>query len=220
MTDERDVSPSKDQNGPNDQHTKKDAYDGKFLGSIDRFEAKLIKKTKELSVFLFHFLKNPILNIKTAPNWGYKTSLFVLMMVAALSGALYGIITRRGYDLLAGLILMPLTAPIVLGVGSLFFYYSFQIIFNQTVDFKKLLSIIVLANLPFFIFQTVSHYIPPITLVGHGFTSFLLIVGFSENFHLPKKRVMQLVGAIYSVIVLVWIYQKFDSIRWEQGLGN
>lgn len=211
MANERDVSPNSGDNSDNSDDSSK-TQKKVFLGSIDRFEEKLIKKTIEVSKVLLDYLKNPIEGIKFIPDWGYRTLLFVLLSVAMISGLTTGLIGLSFLKILNGLIVLPVMACLMITVGTIFFYYSFQIFFNSTVPIKKLVTLLIFANIPFFIFQIVSDFIPPITLIGLAFTSFLLIVGFVEHFSFAKVKVMRLVGAVYVVIALYGIYHTVKNM--------
>lgn len=178
---------------------------------IDRFEERLIDRAKEVYSYLKEYLPHPLEKIKTPPDWHWKTLIFTQVSLAVISGALSGIATFNIFGAISGMILMPLASLALAGVSSLLFYYIFQLFFGRTVEFRKLFTIIVLANIPFFIFQIASGFFKPIVLIGLGFSSILLIVGFVENFKLERKKVSRMIAIMYAAVVIVWALERLQS---------
>lgn len=82
------------------------------------------------------------------------------------------------------------------------------------------------ALLPALTISTLSGLIPPITLVGTALTGLLLIVGFVDNFRLPKKKVTKLICGLFLIYVIIWItstisfQQKSEEFRYKHKPEN
>ena len=79
-----------------------------------------------------------------------------------------------------GLLLMPVVSTVSVLLMSLFLYYYFQFFENRTENFRKIFTFVILTSIPFYIFQIISEYFAPITLIGFGF-SFLLSIIYSKS---------------------------------------
>jgi hypothetical protein len=141
------------------------------------------------------------------------------VIVTMISGVLSGIVHRSIGSIFWNIIQTPILTLITTFISSLFFYYTFQIFNERIIDFKKLFTTVFFANIPFFIFQIISGFFPPVLLIGLAFTAFLLIVGFVENFQLPRKFVIRLVAGLYVVFVatygLAWLSMSKSNEKWH-----
>lgn len=165
---------------------------------------------------LISYLKHPIREIRQVPNWSWPELAVAQLTATAATGAVTGLVNRSVIGVVTGLILTPILTLVTIAVSSLFFYYLFQILAGQTLPFRRLATVVFFANLPFFIFQILSGLVPPISLIGFAFTAVILIVGFVENFQLPRKLVVRLIAGIYLAIFLVWVWGRWDSLRIER----
>ena len=165
----------------------------------------------EIKSSLTNYIKNPVSEIKTLPQWNWQSILFAQIILTAATGALAGLLSKSILSILSGIILFPILTMITLGVSSVFFYYTFQIFSEKQIPFSRLFHLVFLANIPLFIFQIISNYLPPVTLVGLLFTAFLLVVGLTENFSLNKKLVIKIISALYVLFFMVWIWSRFDA---------
>jgi hypothetical protein len=162
------------------------------------------KELGELHRFLLEFLRHPIQGIRHTPPLSWP-ALFSLQAGAAMvSGALLGVLSKSFLDFILGLVIFPLSSVVLSAVFALFIYYFFSLFHSTFLEYRRLYGIIVLANLPYFIFHVVSGFLPPIDLIGFAFSSALLIVGLVEQFQLEKKIVVRLIAALYLVFFLVW----------------
>lgn len=161
--------------------------------------------------FLFEFLKNPIHKIAHLPEWGWFHLMSLLVVTSLISGILAGLVSRNIYHFLFGLLLLPTITLITEFVLTSFFYYYFQVFERRIVSFQKLWTLVIFANIPFFLFQVVSGLIAAMTLVGFAFTGLLLVVGLSENFQMKKQRALRLILTLYTVVFLVWLWGQVDK---------
>ena len=76
---------------------------------------------------------------------------------------------------------------------------------------SKIFTFVILSSIPFYIFQIISEYFAPITLIGFGFSFLLAIVGLSENFKVEKKRAYQLIGILFALVLVTWLTTRFNS---------
>ncbi len=194
---------------------------------------------KDLFNLLIKFLKNPIDEIKSPPDWGWKKLLVTHVLITFVVGFFLTLLemgfTSREFSM-TGLVLGT-TSRVILTfftamITSLFFFYSLQVFMDQKVLFRKIFTVVFFSLLPFFIFQIVRPFSSVVDLIGFGFTAFLLIVGLVENFSLEKKVAIKLIGALYALFFVVWLIghldedrssRNIDKIKWqapEVQLGN
>src|SRR5690606_1890108 len=112
----------------------------------------------------------------------------VHFLFSVVSGTIAGLISLKFWNILFGVLAFPFISMTLTLVLSSFIYYYFQVFEKKSVDFVQLLSVVVFANFPFFVFQIASNYVPIISIVGLLFTGMLLIVGLTENFKMTKRR--------------------------------
>jgi hypothetical protein len=172
-------------------------------------------KSKKSIVFLIWFFKNPIEQIQRLPDWSLRNILIVHFLFSIFSGLLAGVVSVNKWNILFGILIFPFISLILTMVLSTFFYYYFQVFERKTISFIKLLTLIIFANFPFFILQIGSNYIPPISVIGLLFTGMLIIVGLTENFNMEKKRSIRLVGIIWFIILLVWIWNRISVSKMD-----
>lgn len=167
---------------------------------------------KTIIQFLIEFVKNPIQNISLLPDWNW-TSLFILQIVlAVLSGALAGLIKMAFYAVAFGIIIMPVVSTIAALLLALFLYYYFQFFEKRTEDFRRIFTLVILSSLPFYIFQILSEYFAPVTLIGFAFTALLAVVGLTENFNVQKKRSYQIVGILFALVISAWLLNRLTLV--------
>lgn len=163
---------------------------------------------KALIRFLIEFIKQPLQKISNLPDWNWSSLFVVHILLAIVSGVLAGLLKFNFYRVAAGLFLMPIVSTVAALLLSLFIYYYFQFFENRTENFKRIMTLIVLSSIPFYLFQIISEYFSPISLVGFAFTSLLGIVGLCDNFRVEKKRAYKIVGSIFTLVVIAWITNK------------
>lgn len=179
----------------------------------DSAQKETFDKIKETVLYLVHFLKNPLREITFIPDWSLRRVLFTQILLALTSGVLAGLIPPNVYRIAAGIFVAPVVSLVMALLMTLFLYYFFQILENRSVSIKKLLTLIVLANTPFFVFEVGSELLPPLTLVGFGMTAILMVVGLTENFQLDKKKALKVIGVILFVVFLIWIWNRIEIAR-------
>jgi hypothetical protein len=178
----------------------------------------LLVEIKEIKSQLHRFLLHPVKEIRHVPDWSWPRLAVLLVLVTAICGVLTGVV--NGMPIVAiifMLISQPIVSAILMAISAAYFYYCFQIFCEKTIPPQKLVTVILFANLPGFLFQILSGYLPPIALIGMGFAAFLLIVGFVENFQLDRKKVYKIVGALYALLFVFWVLQKASSMRYERS---
>lgn len=185
------------------------------MSFIDNLESRLRSKIKESIHYLFEFAKNPIQEIKRLPNWTPKHVLLVHIVLSVGSGFLSGLISFKIYHIFFGLLFFPVISTVLTLILTSFFYYYFQVFEKRSVSFLKLATLVVFANLPFYLFHAGANYVPPLTLLGLAFAGLLLIVGLSENFSLERKKAVKLVISLNAVIFLVWIWNQMEILKMD-----
>jgi hypothetical protein len=185
------------------------------MSFIDNFESRLRSKLKESLQYLIEYSKNPIHEIRRLPQWSPKHIFFVHLLLSIGSGFLSGLISFQIYPIFFGILFFPVISTVLTLILTSFFYYYFQVFEKRTVSFLRLATLVVFANLPFYLFHAGSSYVPPLTLLGLAFTGFLLIVGLTDNFSLEKKKSTKIVFALFMVIFLVWLWNKIDILKMD-----
>jgi hypothetical protein len=172
---------------------------------------------KDVLSYLVQFIKNPADKIKHLPQWSW-TSLFVLQLtLSVVSGVFSGLLKLNDYRVLFGLLLMPVVSTVAALLLSTFFYYYFQFFEDRTESFRKILTFVILASIPFFIFQILSEYFRVVSLIGFAFTSLLAIIGLKENFRVDKKRAVILVSILFGLALFTFAYNQYST---PNGISN
>ena len=161
-------------------------------------------RAQDLPNFFKAFLQNPIGFMRTAFQFTWPGLFVVLAGCAAVSGSISGLISKRFFDVLTGAILFPLTSIISSLVFGFFIYYFFSLFRSTFLDFRRLMSVVAAAFVPYFLFHSVSGYLAPIDLIGFAFTGILLIVGLVEQFGLERRVCSRLVGGLGLVFFVAW----------------
>lgn len=170
-----------------------------------------------IRVFI-RYIKNPVREIQHLPDWGWRDLILFQVAFTAATGAASGLLRVQVLSVFYGALIVPILTGLTIGVGSLFFYFYFQVFLGRTLSFRRINTIVFFANIPFFIFQMISHLFPPISLIGLAFAGLILIVGFTENFKLERKKVSRMIFAVYALFLLLWIWSRFDAQEFESAL--
>lgn len=174
---------------------------------------------KEIFIFIGSYLKHPVEKIKVLPDWNWTTLLITVVMVSMGSGVLTGFVPPNFYRIMGGIVISPIVGIVTTSIGSLFIYYYFQVFEKRTCSLRKIFTLILFANIPFFIFQILSELIPPITLVGFSFTALLMAVGLTENFQMEKRRALRLVTILFAIVFIIWLWNRIDISRLDKLAG-
>ncbi|PWU21938.1 MAG: hypothetical protein C5B49_01870, partial [Bdellovibrio sp.] len=166
------------------------------------------------------FLSHPVREIRSLPDWSWRELFFNQVALTSATGAIAGFLKTSILSVAQGMIVVPVITSVTILVGSLFFYFLFQIMAGQTLPFRKLIELMFFANIPFFIFQTVAYFFPPISLFGLAMSAMLLIVGFVENFQLERKIVIRTIVGVYALFILVWLWSRIEALRFESKIDR
>lgn len=165
------------------------------------------KLSETLKYFRLYF-KNPLFAIKNVPNWDWLTILITQLALSLLIGIISDLFSQTELIIFKGVFIFPLSSFLTTFLGTGFFYFLFLVFFNLEANFLKLYTIVFLSHVPFLILRIVKVWIAPIELIGFAATTALLTVGFVENFQLPKKKMIQIFGALYAVYFSMWVFQQ------------
>lgn len=172
--------------------------------------------TKEVLAYILDYLRHPVERIKSLPDWSWTVLLVTLVALSMGSGVLTGLIPPNFFRVMGGFIISPIVGVTTTFIGSLFIYYYFQVYEKRTCSLKKIFTLVLFANIPFFVFQVGSELIPPITLVGFAFTALLMAVGLTENFQMDKRRSIRLVTILFAIVFILWLWNRIDISRLER----
>lgn len=174
------------------------------------------EKAKEVFRYIVNYLRHPVEKIKNLPDWNWTVLLITLIVMSMISGVLTGLVPPNFFRIMGGIIISPLVGVVTTSLGALFIYYYFQVYEKRTCSLRKIFTLILFANIPFFIFQVGSEVIPPITLVGFAFTAMLMAVGLTENFQMEKRRALRLVTVLFAIVFILWLWNRIDISRLER----
>lgn len=166
--------------------------------------------------YIADYLRHPIQKISHLPDWSWTTLLVTLIAISMASGILTGLVPPNFFRVIAGVIVSPFVGVVTTFIGALFFYYYFQVFEKRTCSLRQIFTLILFANIPFFIFQIGAELIPPITLVGFAFTALLLIVGLTDNFQMEKRRAIRLVAILFAVVFVIWLVNRIELARMDR----
>ncbi|WP_413581204.1 Yip1 family protein [Bdellovibrio sp. HCB288] len=172
-----------------------------------------LQTAKEVFNYIIDYLRHPIQKIKNLPDWKWSSLLITLAVVSIISGVISGLIPPNIYRIGAGIIFAPFVALVMTWLGAVFIYYYFQVFEKRTCSLRLIFTLILFANIPFFIFQAGSELIPPLTLVGFAFTTLLMAVGLTENFQMEKRRSLRLVTILFAIVFFLWLYNRIEVAR-------
>lgn len=168
---------------------------------------------KEIIKYIANYLRHPLEKIRQLPEWSWTTLIIVQVLVSMASGVLTGLVPPNFYRIMSGIIISPMVGVVTGFIGALFIYYYFQVFEHRTCSLRKIFTLILFANIPFFIFQVGSEVIPPISLVGFAFTALLMAVGLTENFQMEKRRSLRLVTVLFAIVFILWLWNRIDIAR-------
>lgn len=163
---------------------------------------------KKLVQFLIEFVKNPVQGISILPDWNWPSVLTIQVLLALASGILSGLLKLNFYRVLYGIFLMPVVTTVSALLLALFLYYYFQFFENKTESYRKIFILVILSSIPFYVFQIISEYFAPISLIGFAFTALLAIVGLCENFNVEKKRAYIISGGLFVLVLVAWFTNR------------
>lgn len=179
---------------------------------------KTKSRLRDIALYLPMFFRSPIPSIQRVPDWDFVNAVLLLIVVTIPSGVLSGIIARNMMNILWGIFLLPITALILTTLVAAGFYYLFMAIFRVTVDPAKLFLIVVLASMPFLALRILVPIFPFLVPIGVGLSGLLLIVGFADNFRLPRQQILKLMGVCFAVFMVFWIIQTIQDTSRKSDL--
>lgn len=177
------------------------------------------QKFYDVLQFLKRYARNPIEAMRQPPEWEWPMLLWFHGTAAALLGGLSGILSLRIGQFFFGVILYPITTTFIVLIVSGFLYYTFMFGFRHQMVPKKLVTLVILANLPVMVAAMVSHYLPPaVVLLGLPAACLLLIVGLGEHTPVERQKIIRLIGGIFTVFFIFWIYNTISYSKSDKSL--
>jgi hypothetical protein len=174
---------------------------------------------KELIDYLRIYLLNPIEEMKKISFWPWNRILIFQISITVTLGALTGLMSR-GRSILFSAISSVSLSWLFLALATLFFQYAFQAYADRRLDYKQLYQTVLFASLPLFFFQILSDFFALIPMIGLGFTALLLSVGLIENFSLPRRLVIQVIGAIAGLFVIIILMNLIQGKKSEESFRS
>ncbi len=159
---------------------------------------------------LLQFLRNPISEMQKLPEWEWPKMLLLLAAMASICGAIAGVVSGNLFDIFTRPIILPISSVVMTGIASGFFYYVFKFFFQREVSYQKLYTNLIFASIPAHILVILDHFLRPASLIGLAAGGILLTVGFSANFGLDRKKVGRLMGAMFGIYLVFWIFSSIN----------
>lgn len=166
---------------------------------------------RELPRVLIGMLKDPLGTVRRPLDFSWPLIFVLLAGSALVSGAIAGAITHNFLDFIIGVFVFPITSIVSAVVFGFFIYYFFSLFQSTFLDFRRLMSLVAVAVVPYFLFHSVSGYISPIDLLGFAFTCVLLIVGLVEQFGLERRLCSRLVAGLGLLYLVVWTLSQIHN---------
>jgi hypothetical protein len=174
--------------------------------------------------FLRGFVFNPVQSLKHTPEWSWPATVIVIGIVAIVLGALTGFGGIRFSPfrvsltaIIGGIIVSPISALFVTSVLAAVVKYSALFIFHTQIPFKRALTLVFLACVPWMVVSPVIDQLPALSPIGAILSALLGIVAFSENTHLNLKNSLRIIGTIAGTFIVFWIIHMVSS---SSGLND
>lgn len=169
----------------------------------------------EIFSHLKKFATHPMDEIRRLPDWNWSQVFTLQIILSLVSGILSALVSREfgTWKILQAVIVFPLVSTLTGLILASFFYYYFQVFEKRTVSFLKLATMVFLANTVFYLFHSIAGLLAIIDILGMLFTGVLLIVGLTDNFQMPRKHSIRLVGILLALIFSVWVFEKLHDSR-------
>lgn len=177
-------------------------------------------KLNDCVATLIRYLKNPVQTMRTLPDWDWIQLGAFHGAIAATCGVIAGLVTLRFAKIFSGLILFPISTSILVMIVSGFFYYTFLFVFNRELSFRRVVTVVVFANIPNLVLSIAVGYLPPLSILAVGVSSALLIVGLVEVSNVSRKSIMKLVGLLFGLYCVFWIYGVISSSQEKSSIKD
>lgn len=161
---------------------------------------------KQLFSYIIALVRDPVQQIKNLPHVQWKSLILFQFCLCILSVVFSNLLAPYAISL-PHMLFALLASVVALSLVSLFFYYFFLIVYNKTLEFREIFTLVLFAHIPFAIFHLAAYIFPPADLIGLAISGLLMIVGLVENFKIPRKLSIQLMVSLYSVFFVYWIVQ-------------
>ena len=167
---------------------------------------------KEIFLYIKKFAVHPVQEIRHLPDWNWPRVFTLQVALSMVSGILSALVGTEfsTWKLLQAVIFFPFVSTLTGIILASFFYYYFQVFEKRTVSFIKLVIVVFLSNTVFYLFHSIAGLLVFFDILGMIFTGILLVVGLTENFQMPKKNSIRLVGALLFLIFSVWAVEKIQ----------
>lgn len=176
---------------------------------IDQLQLK--SRSEDVLTFLKVFVRQPIVATRKLPDWDIETTALLVLYTSMASAILTGLLMRGFLALISSIILMPVMTLLVLIIATAFFHYAFIFLYDRTIDWKKIFQVLAVASIPFMALRIFGFWISPLVIFGFAITCALMIVGFVDNFYLPKRGMMKLIGLVLALFFCQWVYSTIKN---------
>ncbi len=177
---------------------------------------------KEIFSHLKKFAVHPVEEIRHLPDWNWSRVFTLQIVLSLISGTLSAIARTEfsTWKLAQAVIFFPFISTLTGLILASFFYYYFQVFEKRTVSFIKLSIVVFLSNTVFYLFHSIAGLLVFFDILGMLFTGILLVVGLTENFQMPKKNSIRLVGVLLILILSVWITEKIHNANLSTSVSS
>ena len=161
---------------------------------------------KQLFSYIIALVRDPVQQIKILPKVQWKSLILFQFCLCIFSVVFSNLLAPYAISI-PHMIVALIASVVALSLVSLFFYYFFLILYNKTLVFKEIFTLVLFSHIPFAIFHLAAYIFPPADLIGLAISGLLMIVGLVENFSIPRKLSIQLMVSLYSIFFIYWVVQ-------------
>lgn len=149
--------------------------------------------------------------MRNLPAWEWPEMLILQAIFAAACAVLTSMVARNLLGMFIGVLLGPITQLLIVGILAGFFFYVFMFYFHREVPFRQVYLHVMFAAIPTMLCNIASPVAPPATVIGIFGTAMLLFVGFTNNFHLDRVKVRNILGGLVAVYIVCWAINMIGS---------
>ena len=163
---------------------------------------------------LARFILNPIEGMKRLPTqWSWLHLFLIQVIVSASSGALHGILSGHFLYIFIGILFLPLSGLVCIGITGLIIHYSLQFLVKQTVRLRLLFTVLTFAAIPFYLLHTIAAFLSIIDLIGLAMAGLLTVVGLSQTCRIPRTFAIKLIGLLYFLFFVLWLSSHIQELE-------
>lgn len=170
---------------------------------------------RETIAVMTRYLQEPWTQIRHLPEWPWPRLIGTQLALSAGTGALSGL-TQSIAAVFVGFFFSPLVSLATLSITALALLYFTKIVSKKEIPYQSLWTLTFFANIPLFLIQIVSVYVPIISLAGLAFAAYLIYLGLTETHKVEKLIAKKVLAGLFALYLAVWLWSKIDMGEFER----